>query len=333
MIKAGSKTFAAAALLLPAALREAAYALYAFCRLSDDLVDLEGGPADAIARLRERLDLAYSQRPAQAAVDRAFADVVIRYDMPRALPEALIDGLEWDVAGVVCEDLSDLYSYAVRVAGSVGAMMSVLMGARDAKVVARACDLGVAMQLTNVARDVGEDARAGRLYLPRSWLRDAGLDADSWLARPAFEPAIGGAVERLLDAAEALYIRADCGIANLPANCRPGIFTARHLYREIGLQVARRGFDSVSGRARVPRLRKLRLVGRAVFDAARVRSAPRAEPPLPEADYLVNAVAASPRRTIGEIGGPSLGASDRVVWVAELFAALAARERMSGEQA
>ena len=87
--------------------------------------------------------------------------------MPRALPEALIDGLEWDVAGVRCEDLADVQAYAARVAGSVGAMMTVLMGVREHDVLARACELGVAMQLTNIARDVGEDARNGRLYLPR----------------------------------------------------------------------------------------------------------------------------------------------------------------------
>ena len=77
-------------------------------------------------------------------------------------------------------------------------MMTVLMGARDARALARACDLGVAMQLTNIARDVGEDARAGRLYLPLAWLREAGIDPEAWLARPAFSDALGSVVRRLL---------------------------------------------------------------------------------------------------------------------------------------
>ena len=163
LIRGGSKTFSAASLLLPAKIRRAAYALYGFCRLSDDLVDIEGGSPEAIARLRHRLDLAYAGRPEDNAIDRAFADVVAQYAVPRELPEALIEGLEWDVSGVVCDDIEDLYAYAARVAGSVGAMMSVVMGVSDPVAVARACDLGVAMQLTNIARDVGEDARSGRV--------------------------------------------------------------------------------------------------------------------------------------------------------------------------
>jgi phytoene synthase len=298
--------------------------------LSDDLVDVEGGALDAIARLRERLDQAYAGTPADSPVDRAFADVVAAFDMPRALPEALIDGLEWDVAGVACESLSDLYAYAARVAGSVGAMMSVLMGVRDPVTVARACDLGVAMQLTNVARDVGEDARAGRLYLPRSWLRAEGIDPDAWLARPQFGPAIGSTVERLLQAADALYRRADAGISRLPPSCRPGIFAARHLYREIGVEVGRRGFDSVSGRARVSSCRKLCLVGHALVDAAWAGAGSLTEPALPETAYLVDAVAAGYARVIER---PLSGVSDRVIWVARLFAELEARERISGERA
>jgi phytoene synthase len=334
MIKAGSKTFAAASLLMPSDVREAAYAVYAFCRLSDDMVDVEGGSADAIGRLRQRLDWAYAGRPAAASVDRAFADVIAAFNLPRALPEALIDGLEWDVVGVTCDSLDDLYAYAVRVAGSVGAMMSVLMAARDPDTVARACDLGVAMQLTNIARDVGEDARAGRLYLPRSWLRADGLDPEAWLARPEFCPPVGAAIERLLRAADKLYARADAGIRKLPMNCRPAIFAARHLYREIGIEVSRRGFDSISGRARVSRIRKFCLIGRAVLDAARPGSLPANEAPLDQAAYLVEAVAAAPGQSVRQFESPTGRVSDRIVWVAELFAALGERERRtSGAEA
>ena len=137
--------------------------------------------------------------------------------------------------------MGDLYAYAARVAGTVGAMMAVLMGQRSADVVARACDLGVAMQLSNIARDVGEDARAGRIYLPLDWLWEAGIDPDAWLKEPVFTEALGSVVMRLLEAADVLYRRADDGIANLPADCRPGISAARHLYAGIGHQVAARG--------------------------------------------------------------------------------------------
>lgn len=328
-IQVGSRSFFAASLLLPAPVREATYALYAFCRFSDDLVDLGDGAPGVIAHLRHRLDLAYAGTPADNPVDRAFADMVLRHGMPRALPEALIDGLDWDVRGVCCETMHDLYAYAARVAGSVGAMMCVLMGIRDAKVVGRACDLGIAMQLTNIARDVGEDARAGRLYLPRSWLRADGLDPDAWLADPAATPVIRAAVTRLLGAAEVLYVEASGGIAYLPRRCRPAIFAARHLYREIGIAVLGRNADSVSSRAYVPGRRKLALVGRAMLDAATTRRRVIEPPCLAEAAYLVEAAAGANLPARG--GEPPLGpVARRILWVAELFAALEARQRLPG---
>ncbi|WP_159197133.1 phytoene/squalene synthase family protein, partial [Escherichia coli] len=104
-----------------------------------------------------------------------------------------------------------LTAYAARVAGAVGAMMTLIMGRRAPEIVARACDLGVAMQFTNIARDVGEDARAGRLYLPQSWLREAGIDPNTWLQTPSFTPEIAAIVQRLLDAADIFYSRATHG--------------------------------------------------------------------------------------------------------------------------
>jgi phytoene synthase len=320
MIRTGSRSFFAASLLLPAAIRQPAYALYAFCRLSDDLVDVEGGCASAIKQLRTRLALAYDGRPADSSVDRVFADMIAHFAMPRALPEALIDGLEWDVAGVRCENLSDLQAYAARVAGSVGAMMTVLMGVREGDVLARACDLGVAMQLTNIARDVGEDARNGRLYLPRDWLREEGVNPDAWLAAPLFRPEIGRVVARLLREADHLYRRSESAIGRLPAFCRPGIFAARHLYAEIGAEIARKDFDSVTARAHVPGLRKLQLMARSLFDAVRPRALNR-QPALAQTRYLVEAA----------LAGPAVqprGLTDRILWVAELFVMLQDRNRL-----
>ena len=106
--------------------------------------------------------------PGRARADRALAAVVAQHAIPRALPEFLIEGLAWDVEGRRYETLDELLAYAARVAAAVGAMMSLLMGVREPAALARACDLGVAMQLSNIARDVGEDARMGRLYLPRA---------------------------------------------------------------------------------------------------------------------------------------------------------------------
>ena len=186
LLRGGSKTFQAASFALPADTRRAATALYAFCRQADDAVDLGADGAAELATLHSRLDLIYAGKPLPIAADRAFAEVVASRSIPRELPAALLDGFAWDLEGRRYETLADLNAYAARVAGTVGAMMAVIMGARDPAVLARACDLGVAMQITNIARDVGEDARRGRLYLPREWLAAEGIDADAWLANPQF---------------------------------------------------------------------------------------------------------------------------------------------------
>ncbi len=321
----GSRTFLAASKLLPAAVRDPACALYAFCRMADDEVDGQtGGGAPhaandaaaqaaahlAVGRLRQRLDRIYAGQPGPEAADRALAAVVRRFKIPAELPLALIEGFEWDATGRRYETLHELQAYAARVAGAVGAMMALLMGVRTAAGLARACDLGVAMQLSNIARDVGEDAKLGRLYLPRQWLREAGICPDAWLAQPQHSPALGGVVQRLLREADALYTRVDAGVAALPLGCRPGINAARFLYAQIGLEVERQGLNAVDRRAVVSRGRKATSLLRAVLTLMPDDSV-RPQPPLPATRYLVEAVTgplheghfmpAAPRRLAGVI--------------------------------
>jgi phytoene synthase len=134
----------------------------------------------------------------------------------------------------------------------------------------------------------------GRLYLPLSDLRAAGIDPDAFLADPRPSPALGAVVRRLLAEADVLYARAAAGVAGLPPACRPGIEAARLLYAEIGREVERRGCDSVSTRAVVPGARKLRLVARAL--AATLGYAPEERAPaLHQVRFIVDAVAAGPR--------------------------------------
>jgi phytoene synthase len=188
------------------------------------------------------------------------------------------------------------------------------------------------MQLTNIARDVGEDARNGRLYLPLQWLREEGLEPAAWLAAPAYTPALGRVVARLLDAAGPLYARAAEGIAELPAGCRPGMEAARRLYAEIGAEVARRGYDSVASRAVVPGARKSRLLLGAVgasFDPLR-RGARRPEesaPPLHAVRHLVDAVVAAPAPDTP--GGRTY--TDGLVWMVGLFERLHRRDHTLGD--
>ncbi len=296
MLRKGSKSFAAASLLLPARVRRPAAALYAFCRMADDAIDEADDPG-AVDALRRRLDLAYAGAPFDSPVDRAFARVAAEQEMPRELMDALIEGFAWDAEGRRYATIGELCAYGARVAATVGAMMTVLMGPRDPHTLARACDLGVAMQLTNIARDVGEDARNGRLYLPSAWLEDARVDAHAFLREPVFDEKVGSVIERLLRYASGLYTRSDVGIAMLPPDCRAAIRAAHLIYADIGREITRAGFDSVSRRAVVSTRRKLWLVLRSLFERAQERAIEgRSVPPLPETKFLVTAVA----RTIHE---------------------------------
>ena len=302
-IRTGSLSFHAASKLLPRSVRDPALALYAFCRLADDEVDEVGGGRarrrDAVRALAERLDAAYRGMPFDAPEDRAFAALVERVEMPRALPEALLEGLAWDADGRRYATLAEVRAYGARVAGSVGAMMCVLMGVREAGALARACDLGLAMQLTNIARDVGEDARAGRVYLPLDWLAEAGLGAEAFLADPSPTPEIRAMVARLLSEARRTYRRSEAGIPALPLAVRPGIYAARHVYAAIGGAVRRAGCDSVTLRARTSRAGKLGWIaaagGRAAASCVLPRAATLYAPPAEEAAFLVAAAAAAAR--------------------------------------
>jgi phytoene synthase len=292
VLRRGSKSFSAAGRLLPPGMRDAFAALYAFCRSADDAVDTGHADAGTLRVLALRLDRVYGDADGpMLAGDYALRWAVHAYGLPRAFLDALLEGFAWELAGRRYETESDLFAYAARVASCVGAAATVFMGRRDAETLARACDLGVAMQLTNIARDVGEDARMGRLYLPRAWMREEGIDPDAFLARPVFTPALGRVVRRLLATADILYRRADHGIGRLPVRCQPAIRAARLLYADIGRVVAANGYDSVSRRACTSTARKAWLLARAL--AAPGPAQVPARPPLPETRFLVEAAAHS----------------------------------------
>jgi phytoene synthase len=266
-IARGSKSFALASKLLPAAARDHAAALYTWCRRADDAVD--GAPrherAAALARLSAELELVYAERvdPARDLGLAAFQGTVHACGIPRAYPEALLAGMATDHAGVVAPTLDELFAYCYRVAGVVGLMMSHVMGVRDVGALQKAAALGMAMQLTNIARDVEEDWRLGRLYLPAPLLAQAGLhhlpdelSAGRPLPTSAARP-LAGVVRELLAIARRYYRVGEAGILALPWSAGLAVAAASRIYADIGQRLARRGHDVFAGRAVVSRSRKL----------------------------------------------------------------------------
>jgi 15-cis-phytoene synthase len=289
--------------LLPAVYREQARALYGFCRMADDLVDQASTPRIAVKALADRLDQIYAGKPNDVPTDRAFADVVHRFAIPRAVPDALIEGFAWDAEGKHYQSLSDVTAYGVRVAGTVGVMMSLIMGERRPDALARAIDLGVAMQFSNIARDVEEDAELKRTYLPASWLHESRGDK-------------AVAASRLVAEAETIYNRAEAGIAMLPRSCRASINAARLLYREIGNEAKRINHQ---GRAVVSYQRKLVLVAKAIFQAPWL-SRHAAEACVQEGQFLLDAVAQTvpPQAAYKGLNG-------HLDWVMKMFISIEAR--------
>jgi phytoene synthase len=272
VLAAGSKSFALAARLLPRDVRDDAVVLYAFCRRADDAIDLaaEADRPAALARLHADLDAVYGDVVPDDPLLCAMRDVVRRRAIPEAYPRELAHGMAMDVARAAYPTFDALLVYCFRVAGTVGLMMCHVMGVRDPRALRHAAHLGIAMQLTNVCRDVREDAERGRVYVPASVLA-------------ASDGALPGAIERLLAEAERFYRSADAGLFALSFRCALAVRTARLVYAAIGRVLAARRFDPLAGRAVVSTGHKLRLVARATAHAlgeipGRARSRFRAAP-------------------------------------------------------
>ncbi len=269
----GSRSFDLAGRLLSLPIRKNAAVLYTFCRRADDAIDqAEPGEAEAaLALLHERVSSVYRGEPQPDVAYRAFAELVRNVNLPRAYPEQLLAGFAMDVRGARYESLDDLLLYCHRVAGVVGLMMCHVLGlARDSALV-QAAHLGLALQLTNICRDVAEDWQLGRLYLPAQLLtRFGATDLAAELGRPLPQSAqqpIARTVASLLDTADSLYRSADLGLAALPYRASLAIRTARLVYAEIGEEVRRRGCDPFGGRAVVSGSRKLGLLTRALWQS------------------------------------------------------------------
>ena len=269
-ISVGSKSFAMASRFLPQGMHEDCVMLYAWCRHADDVIDGQeagfstGGPDDPAARLAELRGLTHRalRGDAAAPVYAGLARVVAARDIPHRHVDELLDGFAMDVDGRVYHDMNNLLDYCYHVAGVVGVMMARIMGVRDEAVLDRASDLGLAFQLTNIARDVIDDARIGRTYLPRDLLRAEGIDAidpDDMGQRAALHRV----ALRLLDEAEIYYRSADVGIAALPRRPALAIAAARNIYRQIGVKLQAAGPDAWHGRLSTTKGEKLRLAAKA----------------------------------------------------------------------
>lgn len=263
-----ARSFHVASHLLPRARRDAACVLYAFCRAADDAVDT-GDPAEAGARLetvRARLDRVYAQRPADA-LESALAEEVARWSIDRAAFDGLLEGMALDLGHAPLRTTQELLRYCHLVAGVVGHLMLPVLGATRAAARDRAAELGVAMQLTNILRDVDEDLARGRIYLAAEELAQFGLTHGDVRARIRDERWLAF-VRAQIARARRLYAQALQGVPLIETwSGRLCTRAMALIYGDILRALELRGGDPFAGRARVGPARKLWLLARALVGA------------------------------------------------------------------
>lgn len=270
IITKGSKSFSLAAKLFDAETRDAAVFLYGWCRYCDDQVDEADKAADRaglesrIKGLKEKTASAFSLEPQQEPVFIALQYIVHRYGIPSHYALELIEGMGMDVRGTRYATLRELLLYCYRVAGTVGLMMSHVMGLREETALRNAADLGIAMQLTNIARDITEDAAMGRIYLPLAWLDEAKIPHDQ-ISSLENRQKLAMLTSRLLNEADRYYRSGDAGLWHLSFRSACAVSAARHVYSEIGSLLVKRGAYAWDQRTYVTGARKIWVVLRGVL--------------------------------------------------------------------
>lgn len=274
-ISKGSQSFKSASKLFAPATRERAWLLYAWCRSLDDLTDGQelghagqATSADPHATQARLVALTAAALDGDAPVPPPFAalrQVARETGMPRGMIEDHLAGFALDAAEWRPVSEHDLLRYCYHVAGAVGCMMAVVMGVdpSDEETLDRACDLGIAFQLANIARDIVPDAETGRCYLPADWLAEHGL-TEAGIADPANRPALAALARRLVLLARPYRASARIGATRLPARSRLAVLAADAIYGAIGEKVLALGERAWDQRVRVPKPGKAALFMRAM---------------------------------------------------------------------
>lgn len=267
IIRSGSRSFSLAARLLEPVTREAVYGLYGWCRYCDDRIDkpsLTHSLASDVAKLKALTRSAFAGSPQDHGVFIALQYVARSYSIPEHYALELLEGMAMDARGQRYRSFSDLLVYCYRVAGTVGLMMAHIMGISSEKALRSAADLGIAMQLTNIARDIIEDANHDRIYLPLSWLEQAHI-APEEIAAPRHRPKLVFLAEKILSNAYTYYRSGDEGLNFLSFRSACAVSAARYVYSDIGRLLHRRREKAWDTRTYSGTFRKITWAGAGVL--------------------------------------------------------------------
>lgn len=276
-IARGSKSFAAASRLFDSVTRERVWLLYAWCRACDDLADdqdlggalgTQAGAVDRLAAIRALTAAAFAGEPTGDPAFDALGVVARETGLTPRMAEDVIAGFALDTADWLPRSEPDLLRYCYHVAGAVGVMMAVVMGVdpRDDDTLDRACDLGLAFQLANIARDVCEDYAAGRCYLPAEWLAETDIPPGEHM-KPHYRAALVPLVARLTGMARRYEAAARIGAARLGFRQRWAVLSAAGIYGAIGRKVEASGAHAWDHRVTTSKAAKLGFVARGLTQA------------------------------------------------------------------
>ncbi len=275
-IQAGSKSFAVASKLFDTKTRRSVLMLYAWCRYCDDTIDNQQLGFTSLrpetTTSEQRLEMLKTQTAAAFAGNAmqepafiALQQVAIQHSLSQKFADDHLQGYAMDVAAVTYSTIDQTLAYCYHVAGVVGLMMAQIMGGSAESTLDRACDLGLAFQLTNIARDIVEDADIGRCYIPESWLIEEGLTLSTF-ALPEHRAQLSRVACRMIDYAERYYRSAYDGLSGLPIRSAWAIATARRVYRQIGIEIKNNGAGAWQQRVSTSGLQKALLLLMATGD-------------------------------------------------------------------
>ena len=279
-IARGSKSFAMASQLFDPVTRDRAMLLYAWCRHTDDVIDgqvLGQGrnddtrpPAERLAEVERLTEMAIAGQPTGDPAYEALAQVMRETGMPPQYPRDLVHGFRIDMEERPFRSFDDTLTYCYHVAGCVGVMMAIVMGIDpdDKPVLDRACDLGMAFQLNNIARDVMEDAVNSRRYIPDDWLASVGLASNNY-AFPSNRRQLSRLVTRLVNAAETYEESARFGTPALGNRAAWAVLAAARIYSGIGRKVRDAGPDGLENRMSTSKAEKLTAVALSLVEMLR----------------------------------------------------------------
>lgn len=258
VIQKGSKSFFLASLFFDSRTKKACWDLYQWCRYCDDQID-QAADRSASRQALQKLRLQWQQAESGSPQFHLVRTLERAYQIPESYFLDLLKGLEMDVEGRNYRSLRDLEDYSYHVAGVVGVKMSYIMGVSDTKAFRHAIDLGIAMQLTNIARDVQEDFSNGRVYIPEEWLAERRIPK-TCLLDLHFRDSLFQVVMRLLERADELYQEGYRGLRYLPWRAAFAVASAAEIYAQIGRKIRRGGPMVISQRVYVSKLEKLALL-------------------------------------------------------------------------